>query len=259
MPKRTAKILAACFLSVCCCAAAALDPPQDEIDPWSEIEPRLPASQNPASAPASTTLHPTPDAPRGESAQQPRSIATNDDDRRTIARRGASRPQTSAAAPPAAAASGSWMRTWAALAGVVGLIALLAWGYRAFMGGALGSSLSVPGRPRHPGMIEVVSRVALSPKHSLCLVRIGPRLVLLGLGPDGIRTLDASQDAELAARIGASAAQNQAAADFRNALTQADADYDERDVPRALLQGARGRLSAALQRLRNARASANSE
>lgn len=102
-------------------------------------------------------------------------------------------------------AGGSWLRTTAALAGVVGLIVLLAWGYRAMHGE--GRLLRGALRGRHAGLIEVVSRTALAPRHALCLVRVGPRLVLLGVSPDAVRRLDVIDDAALAARLLGAAAQ----------------------------------------------------
>lgn len=61
---------------------------------------------------------------------------------------------------PDARGGKSWGRTTLALAGVVGLIGLLAWGYRVMAGGG---PLRFAMRARHPGLIEVVGRTALSP------------------------------------------------------------------------------------------------
>jgi flagellar biogenesis protein FliO len=105
----------------------------------------------------------------------------------------------------ARSAGGTGWRTAAALGGVVGLILLLAWGYRAVANGSGRWPLAF--RNRHPALIEVISRVALSPRQSLCLVRIGPRLVLLGVTPDAVRTLDIVQDADLAAQLAGQVAQ----------------------------------------------------
>jgi flagellar biogenesis protein FliO len=92
----------------------------------------------------------------------------------------------------------SWFRTSLALAGVVGLIVLLAWGYRAAQGGGGLRGLI---RMRSNPLIEVIGRTALAPRHSLCLVRIGPRLVLLGMSPDNVRALDVIDDANLTAQL----------------------------------------------------------
>jgi flagellar biogenesis protein FliO len=115
-------------------------------------------------------------------------------------------PRNETKAPAAAAnpkslmdPDGSGWRTAAALGGVVGLILLLAWGYRAVANG--GGRWPRALRGKHSALIEIISRTALSPRQALCLVRIGPRLVLLGVTPDAVRTLDVVQDADLVARL----------------------------------------------------------
>lgn len=106
---------------------------------------------------------------------------------------------------PASPAGTGYLRTTAALAAVVALIILLTWGYRAVAGH--GGRLALLLRGRHAGLIEVVSRLALSPRQSLCLVRIGPRLILLGLAPGGVQALDVIQDPDLVAQLLGQAAQ----------------------------------------------------
>lgn len=122
------------------------------------------------------------------------------------------------------------MRTLGALAGVVGLIVFLAWGYRALSGG----SLSLVGKPRRPGLISVISKTPLSARQSLCLVRVGPRLVLIGQSHDTLRALDVIDDPELAARlVGESARQrsDSSQADFDACLEREASGYaDSRDV-----------------------------
>jgi flagellar biogenesis protein FliO len=104
----------------------------------------------------------------------------------------------SGAADPGEAGGTPWFRSTLALGGVVALILLLAWGYRRVAGaGTLGLAL----RARHPGLVEIVSRTTLSPRQSVCLVRVGPRLVLVGCTPDSLRALDVIHDADLAARL----------------------------------------------------------
>jgi flagellar biogenesis protein FliO len=100
----------------------------------------------------------------------------------------------------------SWTRTVGALAGVVALIVFLAWGYRALAGGALPLST----RPRRQGVIEIVSRAPLSARQSVCLVRVGPRLVLVGQSQDSLRALDVIDDADLVAQLAGRAAQKRA-------------------------------------------------
>ncbi len=122
----------------------------------------------------------------------------------------------------------SWVRTTAALGGVVALIALLTWGYRAAAAGRLG--LSPHGR--NPALIEVVGRTALSPRQSLCLVRIGPRLVLLGVTSDAVRSLDVIDDADLAARLLGQAAlrrPDSSSAEFAKCLEREGRSYGAAD------------------------------
>lgn len=91
----------------------------------------------------------------------------------------------------------SWWRGTLSLAGVVGLIFVLAWGYRVATGAA-GLPLA---RSRKPGLIEIVSRSAISPQHLLVLVRVGPRLLLVGTTKQSLCTLDVIADEDLAARL----------------------------------------------------------
>ncbi|RMF81313.1 MAG: hypothetical protein D6744_07280, partial [Planctomycetota bacterium] len=90
-----------------------------------------------------------------------------------------------------------WWRSIGSLAAVVALIVLLAWGYRA----AATSGWNIVGRPRRPGVVQVISRAALSPRQSICLVRVGPRMVLVGVTADHVRPLDVIDDAALVAQL----------------------------------------------------------
>lgn len=144
-------------------------------------------------------------------------------------RRASARPAAVARGEAAAPTTGaaSWTRTVASLAAVVGLIVLLAWGYRAVSGGGL-----VLARPRQPGLIEVLSRAALAPRQSVCLLRVGPRLLLVGLSGDRLTALDAFVDADLAARLAgeaASARRDSRVAEFRRALDHEAGQYGESD------------------------------
>jgi flagellar biogenesis protein FliO len=153
----------------------------------------------------------------------------------------------------------SLARTLGALAGVVGLIVLLAWGYRAVASGRL----SVLHKLRRPGLIEVVSRTPLSARQSLYLVRIGPRLVLIGQSPDNVRTLDVIDDADLAAKLLGQAARARAGssqAEFHECLEREarsygleDIELDERISPEALrIADVRQGLTDAIRRIRRA-------
>ncbi len=155
-----------------------VDAPQDA---WMNLEPELPAS------PASQKLR--------RSAEG--------------AVRRADEPERTGGAAP------SWLRSGGSLAAVVGLIALVAWGWRA-MGGA-----PLPLRSRRPGMIDVISRTMLSPRQSLLLVRIGPRMVLIGATPDALRCLHVIEDPDLTAQLSGEAQQTRSdsnTSEFRAAL-----------------------------------------
>ncbi|HMQ16262.1 MAG TPA: flagellar biosynthetic protein FliO, partial [Phycisphaerae bacterium] len=125
---------------------------------------------------------------------------------------------------PGAAGRGSmsWLRTLGSLAAVVGLILLLAWGYRAAGRGGLAAI-----RARHPGVIEVVSRTPLAARQAVYLLRVGSRLVLVGQSGDRLSALHAFEDAELAARLAGDAARAASAAEheaFRSRLEDAERD-----------------------------------
>jgi len=85
------------------------------------------------------------------------------------------------------------IRGWAPLAATIALIVALALAYRKW----------APGQGRVAGgrVIQVLSRHALSNKHSLCLVRVGQGLVLLGVTPERIATLIEITDPEEVSRI----------------------------------------------------------
>jgi flagellar biogenesis protein FliO len=111
------------------------------------------------------------------------------------------RPRAAARPAHAAGPSGGtagWLRTGAALAGVTALIVLLAWGYRA---GTNASQRLVGWRWRGAGPVQLISRLSLAPRQSLYLVRIGPKLVLIGSAGQTLSGLCAIDDAELAARL----------------------------------------------------------
>lgn len=113
----------------------------------------------------------------------------------------------STTATPERGQSGGWLRSLLSLAAVVVLIFLLAWGYRAI--GGRGGYLPLPGRSQRSYLIDVVARKPLSGKQSLALVRVGPRLVLVGVGAESMRTLDVIDDGALAAKLLGEAAHEQ--------------------------------------------------
>jgi flagellar biogenesis protein FliO len=167
-------------------AARVLPVPSDD-DAWARLEVLPPPTDAPPPAEAGDSV-----ASSGQAGH---------DTPRFLTRRAGgagSGESTSARAVRPGPRSAEWLRTSLSLGGVVALIVLLAWGYRVVTGGA---RLATTFRGRRPGLIEVVARTVLAPRHSLCLVRIGPRLVLLGLSADAIRALDVIDDADLTARL----------------------------------------------------------
>jgi flagellar protein FliO/FliZ len=82
-------------------------------------------------------------------------------------------PKRSAGLNGSAAGSGGW---WLGTAGIAGALAI-------FGGASLASKRFLPARDSGP--IRVVGRTALSPRHSVYLLRVGDRVLILGTGPQG--------------------------------------------------------------------------
>lgn len=101
--------------------------------------------------------------------------------------------------PGGASVSPGWLRTGLSLGGVVALIVVL---------GYLSRRIPLAYRSRRPGVIEIISRTQLSAKQSLCLVRIGPRMVLIGASGERLSRLDVIEDPELTAQIAGLARQS---------------------------------------------------
>lgn len=144
------------------------------------------------------------------------------------------RPASKAVVPPATRAGPSaeraWIRPTLALGGVVILIVFLAWGYR----GVTAGRLPFVKRARHAALIQVVGRATLSPRQSVCLVRTGPRLVLVGLSNGSMTALDVIDDADLTARLCGEAAAGQPdshSAQFQRCLEVEAGEYGRGDAP----------------------------
>lgn len=167
---------------------------------------------------------------------------------------------TESNSPPAAspAIGGSWLRTLGSLAGVVAMILFLAWGAKSMRN--VGGSNS---RPRKAGLIEVISRTSISQKQSLCLVRIGSRMVLVGVTPERLQALDVITDPDLVTGLAGEAARTQRVTEdraFTNRLEKEGARYLEIEAtPSAAPSGEsanalRDRLRNSVARLRQATA-----
>ena len=165
-------------------------------DAWSAVEVTLPTDGEPASV--ADTL-----PQRGD---EPASPAATHDTSSQLLRRSPSGGSLLRASQPDDPGGSSWLRTTGSLAAVVALIILLGWGYRVVAGGRGPFSRRV----KRPELIEIISRTALSPKHSLHLVRVGPRVVLVGMSNDSLVALDVVDDADAAARLAGQAAEQQA-------------------------------------------------
>lgn len=129
-----------------------------------------------------------------------------------VIRRGAERGAGAGAGnrtPGSESAPASGLRLWLPLAFVLIVIGVLAWAARRMF--------PRMGRAGGDGAITVLSRCVLSPKQSLCLVRLGRRIVLLGMTPDRINTLAEITDADEAALLIAAASSHRAES-FRSAL-----------------------------------------
>ena len=129
----------------------------------------MPRTRRPrALAIAATWLATAPSsAPAQAPAASPPSIARAEARSRPLAPPRV-RPDSTASDP-----GGGW---WLGTAGIAAALA-------AFGGVSLASKRFLPSRDSGP--IRVVGRSALSPKHSACLLRVGDRVLIVGLGPQG--------------------------------------------------------------------------
>lgn len=176
---------------------------------------------------------------------------------RTIKRRNsAAKPAAGTANKATPASAGSWVRSVGSLAAVVGVILFLAWGAKSLSRGG-----PLAGRAKRTGVIEIISRTSLSPRQSLCLVRVGQRMVLVGVTPDALRTLDVIHDPNSVAALAGEAtavrsAENERA--FRHTLENEKVQYDApATLPATAVAGkdmrdVRERLSDALTRVKGA-------
>lgn len=196
-------------------------------------------------------------APAGPAASDPDAVWASIEpplpEATSIPRRSPGNPGRAPSVEQPASPASPWSRTFGSLAAVIGLIGLFAWGYRAV------TSSGFSRRGRRAGVIEIVSRTALSPRQGLVLVRVGPRMVLVGTTHERLSALDVIDDAELCARLAGEelrenrgapgtfqAVMERHAADLRNEPNGRAAPFG----PASALARARETLQAAMQRVR---------
>lgn len=84
----------------------------------------------------------------------------------------------------------SWTEQMLAVALAAALLAgALAWLRRGGFVATAGNRL----RLRRPRRLEMLDRLSLTPQHSLHLVRLGNRTILLGRSPSGLALLDTAE------------------------------------------------------------------
>lgn len=145
--------------------------------------------------------------------------------------------------------SGGWLRTAGSLAVVVAAILLLFWGHRALTSGKWSRGAGAT----RSSAIQILGRTALSSRHSVHLLRVGTRTILVGVSPDRICHLD-TLPGDAGALAAGQALRSESAEQFqaeleREAATYApssDASTDEFSLP-----AVRRRLLGAVQRIRN--------
>jgi flagellar biosynthetic protein FliO len=179
---------------------------------------------------------------------------------------GSDRPSRSSAVRDSA---GGWLRSKSVpwyRSGLVSLAVVLA----AIAGVSLLLRRLVPSvRAMNGGAIEVLGRNHLAPKQSLTLVRVGRRIVLVGVTPERLSTLCVIDDPEEVAELVGSAAGERASSEasgFDRALGQAAGDFDDPEAqveeltrgPSPGLGQAKGQLQGLLARLKSLQADASS-
>jgi flagellar protein FliO/FliZ len=99
--------------------------------------------------------------------------------RRPVARAEDASASVSRSAHPQASSSGAW---WVGTAGMALALAACGWA-------SLAARRFLPGRPAGASSVRVVSRTSLSPRHSVYLLDVGGRVLIVGTGPQGAPSL----------------------------------------------------------------------
>lgn len=128
-------------------------------------------------------------APPTAGAEEP---ATQESETRPAGQRHAGREGEPLPPPDDDAGNGGdawpWIRTFLALAVVVGLVLLARWLFRSAGGRGV---VSAGGKT---GPMQVLARAGLAGRHQMFLVRLGERLVLVGASPQQLTTLSEITD-----------------------------------------------------------------
>jgi len=103
------------------------------------------------------------------------------------------------------------------------------------------------------GVLDIVARTPLSGKQSLVLVKMGRRLILLGISPDRVRALDVVDDPDqVATLLGEAAGQkpDSMSAAFADTFRQEAHAYVEEPVAQNAAIAARGHVQGLLEKVR---------
>ena len=142
-----------------------------------------PTAVNHAEAPAAPAVTAVTPAPAANSTLEQKQI-TRQHDARTVT------DPTGKKEPPGRP---DMLRNLLSLVLVLGVIALAAWAFRRYV--------LRQKRFFTPGAVEILARTSLSPRQSLCLVKLADRLLLVGVSPNHLAALDRVEDQEEVARI----------------------------------------------------------
>ena len=119
----------------------------------------------------------------------------------------------------------SILRPMLALLAVLAAIMLLAYAFRRWV-------VKTP-RHRHHPAIEILARSAIGPRQSLCLIKLGPQLVLVGISPNHLASLCTIEDPEDIAQIRGLVEKNaphSVTNSFNKMFQQETRDYDPRET-----------------------------
>ena len=194
--------LCAVFVWVCCplglpaVEAIRANTPQSADSDGSDASIANPTSAAPSPTDPSETVALADDlanSPPTETKDEPAAGQNTAADQNSIENQliGQQRPSgvghpSSAATEPAAT---SVLSPWRSLMSLVIVIAVILAGTYCFK-----RFVPTGRRMSNQGGLEIVARNAINPKQSLCLVKMGPRLLLVGLSPNHIASLDVIDD-----------------------------------------------------------------